>query len=186
MGKLNLIDTPLQGLHLVESLSSNDARGRFQRIFCAQELAALMPGLQIAQANLSLTRGRGSLRGLHYQTPPATEWKLVRCLRGRVYDVAVDLRTNSRTFLQWHAVELTGGDNRALFVPEGFAHGFQVLDVEAELLYLHGAPWSPTHEGGLRHDDPRLGISWPLPPSGLSDRDRAHPLLTPEFSGIPL
>lgn len=186
MGKLKCIATPLPGLHLVESLAANDARGKFQRIFCVQEMAAIHPGLQISQANLSLTLGRGSLRGLHYQMPPAAEWKLVRCLRGRVYDVVVDIRAGSRTFLQWHAVELAAGDTRALFIPEGFAHGFQVLDAEAELLYLHGAPWSPGHEGGLRHDDPSLGITWPLPPSGLSDRDRAHPLLTPEFTGIAL
>ncbi|GAB2670105.1 dTDP-4-dehydrorhamnose 3,5-epimerase family protein [Arenimonas aestuarii] len=177
---------PLPGLHLVESLAADDARGRFQRIFCAQELAAIRPDLQVAQTNLSLTRGRGSLRGLHYQSPPSAEWKLVRCLRGSVYDVVVDLRTGSPTFLRWHAVELAGGDKRALFIPEGFAHGFQVLEDEAELLYLHGAPWSPTHEGGLRHDDPRLGIPWPLPASGLSERDLAHPLLTPEFTGIVL
>lgn len=184
MGALRLVDTPLPGLRLVEGRVSGDERGQFQRIFCADELAPLHPGLRVAQANLSRTLGRGTLRGLHFQAPPAAEWKLVRCLRGRVFDVAVDLRAGSPTFLSWHAVELSAGEPRAVFLPEGFAHGFQVLDDEAELLYFHGAPWTPAREGGLRHDDPRLGIRWPLPAERLSERDRSHPLLGPDFIGF--
>jgi len=178
-------DTPLAGLRLVESFVRADNRGRFERAFCEQEMAVLSPGLHVAQANLSSTLGRGSLRGLHFQAAPALEAKLVRCLRGKVFDVAVDLRTGSPTFLQWHAVELSEDEPVALFIPEGFAHGFQVLSDQAQLLYFHSAAWSAECEGGLRHDDPMLAIRWPLPVGTLSDRDRHHPLLDAGFPGIP-
>ncbi len=176
--------TPLQGLCLVESDPRQDERGRFERVFCRESLAALHPGLQVAQANLSLTRGHGSLRGMHYQGPPSLEAKLVRCLSGRVYDVAVDLRAGSTTFLQWHGIELAADSGLSLFIPEGFAHGFQVLDDEARLLYFHTAAWDPASEGGLRHDDPLLAIRWPLPVTLLSARDKQHPLLDANFRGL--
>jgi len=176
--------TSLAGLVVVHPEPFQDARGRFERLFCDRELAQLHPGLLAAQANLSLTRGRGSVRGLHYQAPPALEWKLVRCLRGRVFDVAVDLRAGSDTFLRWHGVELSEQNGLALFIPEGFAHGFQVLDDEAQLLYFHGTHWNRDAEAGLRHDDPALGIRWPLPVSGLSDRDRNLSMITEAFRGL--
>ncbi len=178
-------DTPIAGLRLVEFPSHVDARGRFERVFCAEALSSLAPGLRVAQANLSTTLGRGSLRGLHFQAAPGLEAKLVRCLHGRVFDVAVDLRAGSSTFLRWHGVELSEDRAQALFLPEGFAHGFQVLDDEAQLLYFHTAPWDATCEGGLRYDDPALSIEWPLPATSMSERDRNHPLITPDFTGIP-
>ena len=178
-------ETPLAGLRLVESTVREDDRGRFERVFCHQEMSHLSPGLHVAQANLSSTLGRGSLRGLHFQNGPALEAKLVRCVRGRVFDVAVDLRAGSPTLLQWHAVELSENQPLALFIPDGFAHGFQVLSDQAQLLYLHTAAWSAECEGGLRHDDPVLAIHWPLPVGAISDRDRHHPLLNAGFSGIP-
>ncbi|GGA85086.1 dTDP-4-dehydrorhamnose 3,5-epimerase [Arenimonas soli] len=181
---MKLHPTPLPGLMLAQSASHDDERGRFQRVYCAGALAEAGHALPVSQANVSLTRGRGALRGLHFQHPPAGESKLVRCLRGRVFDVAVDLRAGSPTFLRWFGTELAGGDSLAMLIPAGFAHGFQVLGDEAEMLYFHSSPWSPGHEGGLRHDDPRLGIGWPLPVATLSDRDRGHPLLTPDFAGI--
>lgn len=183
MGHVNLQQTPLAGLCLVQSMARVDQRGRFERLYCEQALAPLHPGLRVAQANLSTTRGRGALRGLHYQGPPGLEAKLVRCLHGRVFDVAVDLRAGSATFLRWHAVELAG--ELSLFIPEGFAHGFQVLSDEAQLLYFHTAAWNPDSEGGLRYDDPALAIGWPLPVTTISARDRAHPLLGAQFRGIP-
>lgn len=161
-----------------------DARGRFTRLFCEAELAPIRAGLYFPQINLSETRGRGTLRGMHYQTPPAAEAKLIRCLRGRVFDVAVDVRADSPTFLHWYALELTEDNDRAVFIPEGFAHGFQTLTDEAQLLYMHTAPWAPAREAGLRHDDPRLAIRWPLPAANVSERDRGHDLIDTRFAGI--
>jgi dTDP-4-dehydrorhamnose 3,5-epimerase len=121
---------------------------------------------------------------MHYQRVPAAEAKLIRCVRGHVYDVAVDLRAGSPTFLRWHATELRADEPREVFIPEGFAHGFQALSDDAQLLYFHTAPWTPACEGGVRHDDPRLAIAWPLPVSAVSDRDGAHPLLDDDYAGM--
>lgn len=176
--------TPLAGLVVIETPSVVDERGRFTRVFCEQALAPLRSGLHFTQANLSVTIGRGSVRGMHFQHPPMSEAKLIRCLRGRVHDVAVDLRAGSPTFRQWHAVELDAGALRQVFIPEGFAHGFQALEDEVELLYLHTRPWSREHEGRVRYDDPRVGIRWPLPVARLSDADRDAPLLAADFQGV--
>ncbi len=188
MGKLTLTPLPLPGLTLIDTAAFEDHRGAFARLFCADELAALGlgPALfgQVVQVNHSLTRSPGGLRGLHFQRPPKAEAKLVRCLRGRVLDVAVDLRAGSPTYLKWHAVELSAENRRALFLPRGFAHGFQTLTPDCELLYLHDQFYCPEHEGGLRHDDPALGIAWPLPAADLSARDAAHPLLTSDFAPL--
>ena len=178
--------TPITGLHLVETTPYADARGSFMRLFCERELAALIEPRRILQSNYSRTSALGAVRGLHFQYPPYAEMKLVRCLRGRVWDVTVDLRRRSPTFLCWHAEELTPTNARMMVIPEGFAHGFQVLEPESELLYLHTAFYEPGAEGGLRYDDPRLGIPWPLPVVDLSARDGNHPLLDPTFDGIVL
>jgi dTDP-4-dehydrorhamnose 3,5-epimerase len=176
--------TPIAGVRLAVSQAIGDARGEFSRLFDAGLLNAVHAGRPIVQVNRSLTRAAGSVRGMHFQRKPALEAKWVRCLRGRVFDVAVDLRRGSPTFLQHFAVELSPGAANALFVPEGCAHGFQVIEPDSELLYLHTAPYAPEHEGGVRFDDPLLGIAWPLPPSGLSPRDLSHPLLDQTFEGI--
>ena len=126
------------------------------------------------------------MRGLHYQRPPHAEMKLVRCLSGRVWDVALDLRHNSPTFMQWHAEELSCDNACMLIIPEGCAHGFQTLEPACELLYLHTAAYEKSAEGGVRHDDPRAGIAWPIAITEISERDRSLPLLPPMFSGIPL
>ena len=181
---MNLHSTPLSGLYEIRHTPIGDARGRFTRLFCEQELLSLRHNLHFTQINLSETRGRGTVRGLHYQIPPATEAKMIRCLRGRVFDVAVDLRAGSPTFLQWHAVELAEDNDRAIFIPEGFAHGFQALTDEAHLLYMHTAPWTPVCEAGLRHDDPCLAIAWPQPVTALSDRDRSYALIDDTFAGV--
>jgi len=181
---MNLLATPLAGLYEIRHTPIGDARGRFTRLFCEQELSSIRPNLHFTQINLSETRGRGTIRGLHFQMPPATEAKLIRCLRGRVFDVAVDLRADSPTFLQWHALDLTEDNNRAVFIPEGFAHGFQTLTDEAHLLYMHTAPWTPTCEAGLRHNDPRLAIVWPQPVTKLSDRDLGYTLIDDAFAGV--
>lgn len=181
---MNVLPTPLTDLHTVQHTPSCDQRGRFTRLFCEQELSAIRPGLHFPQINYSETLGTGTVRGLHYQTPPASEAKLIRCLRGRVFDVAVDLRAGSPTFLHWHAAELSEDNALALFVPEGFAHGFQTLTDEVQLLYMHTAPWTPECEAGLRHDDPRLAIRWPLPVTAVSDRDCTHALIGDAFTGV--
>lgn len=181
---MNLLSTPLAGLYEIHHTPVGDSRGRFTRLFCEQELLPLRQNLHFTQINLSETRGRGTVRGLHYQMPPAAEAKLIRCLRGHAFDIAIDLREGSPTFLQWHAVELAENNDRAIFIPEGFAHGFQALTDEVQLLYMHTAPWTPACEGGLRHDDPRLAIAWPQSVTALSDRDRSYALIDNAFSGV--
>jgi dTDP-4-dehydrorhamnose 3,5-epimerase len=178
--------TAISGVYILQSNGFCDHRGRFARAFDRDLLAPVFGARTICQVNLSQTRARGALRGLHYQVPPHAEAKLVRCLRGAVLDVAVDLRAGSPTFLQHVAVELRPEHANALFIPEGCAHGFQLLEPDSELLYIHTAPYVPGSEGGLRFDDPRLAIPWPLPPADLSDRDRNHPLLASDYEGIVL
>jgi len=184
MGGVKITATPLAGLMLMETAPIEDSRGRFTRVFCEADYAVLRPGLHWTQINHSRTTQRGSVRGMHFQYPPSAEAKLIRCLKGGVFDVAVDLRAGSPTFLRWHSVELSENDPRQVFIPEGFAHGFQTLTEDAELLYLHTAAWNPEREGRLRHDDPRLKIAWPLPVAQVSEKDRAAPLLTDAFKGI--
>lgn len=177
--------TPLSGLTVVETTRIEDERGQFSRLFCESEYTEIRPGLHWTQINLSRTYEKGSVRGMHFQYPPAAEAKLIRCLRGRVFDVAVDLRMNSPTFLRWHGVELDQDGTTLIFIPEGFAHGFQALTDDAQLLYMHTHPWSREREGGLRHDDPTLAIDWPLPAGKMSDKDRHWPLLNESgFAGI--
>lgn len=181
---MNVLDTPLTDLRVVQSKPFHDARGAFVRLFCEGELQSLLGHRRIAQINHSKTSRRGAIRGLHFQFPPHAEMKMVRCLRGRVWDVAVDLRAGSSTFLKWHAQELTPDNARMMVIPEGFAHGFQVLEPDSELLYLHTEFYCPTSEGGLRHDDSKLAINWPLTPQDLSARDLAHLPLDNDFTGL--
>ena len=181
---MKIADTPLTDLQVVESSPHRDDRGVFTRVFCARELQSLLGDHHIAQINHSKIANAGSVRGMHFQRPPHAEMKMIRCLRGRVWDVAVDLRSGSPTFLHWHAVELTADDAQMVVIPEGFAHGFQALEPDSELLYLHTDFYNPPSEGGLRYDDPRLAITWPLPPQDLSPRDLAHPRLDREFTGL--
>jgi dTDP-4-dehydrorhamnose 3,5-epimerase len=183
---MNILPSRIAGLAVAETAARADHRGAFMRLFCQQELALVLGARQIVQINHSRTSQIGAVRGLHFQYPPHAEMKLVRCLRGRVWDVAVDLRAGSPTFLQWHAEELSAGNARMMIIPEGCAHGFQVLEADSELLYLHTAFYTPDAEGGVRHDDPRIAIRWPGPITDLSERDRSHPLLSADFAGIPL
>lgn len=176
--------TSISGVVVVETTASQDSRGAFRRLYCEQALAPVIGDRRIVQINHSRTTAVGAIRGMHYQNAPSAEMKLVRCLRGRVWDVALDLRVGSPTFLQWHAEELTPDRARMLVIPEGCAHGFQVLEPDSELLYLHTAFYAPGSEGGVRWDDPAIGIAWPLPVTDLSARDASHPLLERTFSGI--
>ena len=178
--------TPIAGLVLVESTPQNDERGSFARLFCQEELGEIVGERQIVQINRSCTGNVGAVRGMHYQHQPHAEMKLVRCIKGKVWDVAVDLRAGSPTFLHWHAEELSAENAWMMVIPEGFAHGFQVLEQDSELLYLHTAFYAASAEGGVRPTDPKLSIAWPLAPQNLSDRDLNHPLLTTEFTGLVL
>jgi len=181
---MNLIPTAIPGLSIAHTKYVGDTRGTFARLFCEQELASSLAHRHIVQINHSCTRTPGAVRGLHFQRAPYAEMKLVRCIRGRVWDVAVDLRAGSATFLQWHAEELTPQSGLMMMIPEGFAHGFQVLDADSELLYLHTAAFAPEFEGGIAHDDPALAIPWPLTVVDLSTRDRQHAAIDANFSGI--
>jgi len=177
--------TPLANLTVIETMPIADGRGQFSRVFCAAECSVLRPDLHWVQINVSRTYHKGTVRGMHFQYPPAAEAKLIRCLRGRVFDVAVDLRADSPTFLRWHGIELDGDGTTQFFIPEGFAHGFQALTNDAELLYLHSAAWNHEKEAGLRHDDPVLAIGWPLPVARISAKDRNFPLVKESgFAGI--
>lgn len=183
---MRLLQTPIDGVFEAETDPFRDQRGRLTRLFCMTELRAAHGDRPIVQINHSLTRHVGTLRGLHFQYPPHAEAKWVRCLRGRVFDVAVDLRRGSPTFLRWHGCELDSDRQNAIFIPEGCAHGFQTLAADAELLYLHTAAYAPRAEGGVRYDDRRIGIAWPLPVTDLSDRDRRHAPLDESFQGLTL
>jgi len=178
--------TALAGLMVIETKPIRDERGQFVRVFCQNEYAEVRPQLHWEQINVSDTTHKGTVRGMHFQYPPSAEAKLIRCLRGRVYDVAVDLRAGSPTFLQWHGIELSEDESMQFFIPKGFAHGFQALTDNAQLLYLHTCGWDRQHEGALRHDDPALSIAWPLPVTKLSDKDRLTPLIDSTFNGVHL
>ena len=181
---MKITSTPIAGASVVELPSVTDERGAFTRWFCDQELESLLAGKKVVQANHSITQRPGTIRGMHYQAPPHAEIKLIRCIRGRVYDVVVDLRAGSATFLSWYGQELYEGDKKLIVVPEGCAHGFQVTDAGAELLYLHTAHYQPEHERGLRYNDPAIEIRWPRKAVDVSERDQTHPLVTDDFSGI--
>jgi dTDP-4-dehydrorhamnose 3,5-epimerase len=182
--KMKLLPTAIEGVTIVETKLLSDHRGAFSRLFCERELASAIGERKPVQINRSLTVARGTVRGMHYQHPPYAEMKLVSCIKGRVWDVAVDLRADSPTLLQWHAEELSPQNARMLIVPEGCAHGFQALHSDSELLYLHTDYYTPEAEGGVLYNDPRLTISWPLPATNLSDRDQKYPLISDGFCGI--
>lgn len=186
MNRFRITGTPLAGLMVVERQRMGDSRGFLTRLFCFEELKAKGWTKPVAQINHTYTKRQGTVRGLHFQYPPHAEMKLISCLRGDVWDVAVDLRKDSRTFLQWHAVSLSNDNNRALLIPEGFAHGFQTMSDDVELLYCHSEAYAQHAESGLHPQDVRLAIDWPLPLVELSARDMAHQFLDENFEGVQL
>lgn len=184
MSRFEFIPTPLAGLLVVQRQLLEDHRGFLSRLYCADEFAAAGVQKPIAQANHTLTKHRGTVRGMHFQAPPHMETKFVSCLRGTIFDVAVDLRRNSPTFLQWHGEVLSAETPCSLLIPEGFAHGFQALSDDCEIMYLVTAAYHPASEGALLATDPRLDIRWPLPITDMSARDRNQPALAAGFDGI--
>ena len=163
----------LKGVYLIEPDRREDERGFFARTFCAEEFSAHGLSPTVVQCNISFNRHRGTLRGLHFQAPPHSEARLVRCTRGNIYDVIVDLRPDSRTFKQWDAIELTADNRRMLYVPEGVAHGFQTLADDTEVLYQMSEFYHPECARGIRWDDPAFEIKWPVANPIISDKDRS-------------
>jgi len=186
MSSLEILDTPLPGLKVVRRRPHEDTRGFFNRLFCCNELQHAGWQDRVSQVNHTHTADRGTVRGMHFQHPPHAEMKLVTCLAGEIWDVAVDLRRESPTFLQWHAEVLSADNNRAMLIPEGFAHGFQTLTDNVGLLYLHTAFYEKTAEDGVDPLDPMLSIDWPLPVSMLSERDRNFTPLNENYYGVVL
>jgi dTDP-4-dehydrorhamnose 3,5-epimerase len=181
---MKIINTKISGVVVSESTSIVDSRGAFTRLFCENEFSGVLGRRRIVQINHTITRLAGTVRGMHFQNPPFAETKIVRCLRGQVWDVALDLRKGSPTFLEWHAEILSPENRKAIFIPEGVAHGFQALNDDSELLYLHTAVYEKSAEGGVRFNDPNHSINWPLPVSEISDRDRNHPIINRSWTGI--
>lgn len=179
---MEFVPTAIEGAFAVRLDVRGDPRGRFKRHFCRRAFAERGLAADIVQMNHSVTLGRGAVRGMHYQRPPDSEDKLVSCTLGQAFDVAVDLRRGSPTFLKWASVEID--EATAFYIPKGCAHGFQALTDEVHLVYLHSAYYAPESEGGVRFDDPALAISWPVPIGLTSDRDRGFAPLTPDFEGL--
>ncbi len=186
MNRLVVTDLPLAGLKCIGRQRMGDARGFLSRLFCAEELRPAGWTMPIAQINHTRTARKGTVRGMHFQYPPHAEKKLISCLRGEVWDVAVDIRAGSPTFLRWHAEILSADNGRALLIPQGFAHGLQALSDHAELIYCHSAPYNAEAEGGLNPRDPRLAIAWPLPFGDISSRDAQRGMLDDRFAGVAL
>lgn len=184
--RFEIRETPLAGLKVIDRKVVPDDRGFLERLYCADELRDVVADRAIVQINRTLTSKRGTVRGLHFQVPPHAEIKFVSCLRGKVFDVAVDLRHDSSTFLGWHAEVLSEGGHRTMLIPEGFAHGFQTLTDDCELLYFHSAAYDAGSEGGVNPRDPAVGIRWPEDITELSARDAAHPMLTKDYGGVAL
>jgi len=169
---------PIEGAFRIDLEKREDERGFFARLFCETEFAAHGLNTSWIQMNTSLSRRPGTVRGMHFQRPPSAEVKLVKCVAGAIFDVVVDLRAGSPTFGRWHGEELSAANRAMMYVPEGFAHGFQTLADDCELIYMHSRAYSAADEGGLRPDDPTLAIRWPRAVEGLSERDASHPALT--------
>lgn len=186
MSSFDITLTPLDGVLKVQRQRKGDTRGFLSRIFCSNFMADLGWVTPIAQINHTLTQEIGTVRGMHFQHPPFAEMKLVSCIRGAIWDVAVDLRKGSPTFLHWHAELLSQNNQSALLLPEGVAHGFQVLEPDSELLYCHSAPYNPIAEAGLHPMDPSFAISWPLEVKNLSERDRSQLFINDAFAGVVL
>ena len=183
---MKIKQTPLRGAYIIEPKPFKDDRGFFTRVFCKNELHPIFRDKNIVQINHSLTKQRGASRGMHFQYPPKAEIKIVKCLSGSVFDVIIDLHKYSPTFLEWHGEILSAKNMKVMYIPEGFAHGFQTLEDNCELLYLHTEFYSPDNEGGIRYDDPVVNVSWPLRITDISERDLNHPLMSSDFEGIDL
>jgi dTDP-4-dehydrorhamnose 3,5-epimerase len=174
-------ETKLKDAYIIELKKMGDQRGFFARAWCQREFDEHGLVSQVVQANLSYNKAKGTLRGMHYQRAPYAETKLIRCIRGALYDVIIDLRPDSPTYMQWLGVELTTENHKMLYVPEGFGHGFQTLVDNTEAFYQVSEFYTPNAEGGIRYDDPAFNIEWPLEVQVISDKDKSWPDYVPQF-----
>ncbi len=181
---MNFTETILKGSYVIGLEPFVDERGWFARTYCKHEFARIGHAAEWVQLNHSFTQQRGTVRGMHYQLPPFSEIKLVRCIAGAVFDVIIDLRKDSPTFLQWFGVEISAANKKMIYIPAGFAHGFQTLAAGSELIYHHSQFYEPGVEGGISHVDPKLNIGWALPVANISERDKGLPLLDKNFKGL--
>jgi dTDP-4-dehydrorhamnose 3,5-epimerase len=181
---MEFIPTGFEGLFLIRHDLKLDMRGFFTRTYCKKDFSQINFQKEFVQFNHSFNKHQGTLRGMHYQAIPHTETKLIRCVQGRIHDVVVDVRSDSATFLQSYAVELSEENILSLFIPDGFAHGFQTLADNSALIYHHTEYYTPSADRGLRYDDPALNIQWPLPPASVSEKDTSYPFITEKFKGI--
>lgn len=186
MNRFNVLKAPFSGLLVLERQALTDERGFLSRLFCAEELQSYGWVGGIAQINHTHTHAKGTVRGMHFQYPPDAEYKLVTCLAGEVWDVLVDIREQSPTYLRWFSQNLSAANRQSILIPAGFAHGFQTLTDDAEMIYAHSQAYRPSNEGALRATDKRLAIPWPLPVTAMSERDSTHPLIDENFRGISL
>lgn len=184
MSRFDLIETSIKDLKVVQRKPIGDSRGFLSRMYCKESFCAFGVNKPIAQINHTLTQHKGTVRGLHFQYAPYAETKIVSCIKGEVYDVAVDLRKDSPTFLNWYSEILSANNHKSLLIPEGFAHGFQTLTEDCELIYLHTETYQPSAEGALNVLDSALKIYWPLPIAELSERDQKHAMIDENFKGI--
>jgi len=178
MPKLTAVHRPFDGVTIIDRSPTGDHRGVFERLYCTEELIEFTQGRTLSQINRSTTHKKGVIRGLHYQEKPYAETKVITCLRGKVFDVAVDMRPNSPTYLNWFGIVLSEKKACSIIISEGFAHGFQTLSEDCEMLYLHTSPFKLEAERGVRPTDPAVGIKWPIEITDMSSRDAAHPLIT--------
>jgi dTDP-4-dehydrorhamnose 3,5-epimerase len=181
---MKFIETPLKGSFVIDLEPHSDDRGWFARTFCKKEFQQIGHHKEWVQLNHSVTYKKATVRGMHFQYPPYTETKMVRCIAGVIYDVVIDLRQESSSFLQWFGVELSADNKKMLYIPEGFAHGFQTLTDDCQLIYHHTSVYTPGAEGGIRYNDQQVNIKWKLPVAEISERDRNHPLINNTFTGI--
>jgi dTDP-4-dehydrorhamnose 3,5-epimerase len=182
---MDFIKTEISDLFLIEPEPYYDNRGKFYRVFCQKKFQNINMGKKrIVQINQSFNKIKGTIRGMHYQHPPKAETKIVKCIKGKIFDVVIDLRENSPTFLKSYSIILSMENMKMIYIPEGFAHGFQTLSNNSEVLYLHTEFYNPEFEDGLRYDDPKLSIDWPLEVTEISARDKKHPLIHGGFKGI--
>ena len=174
-------ETSLKGAYIIELDKKGDERGFFARFFCKNEFAEVGLNNKIIQINNSLSKDKGTLRGMHYQLAPKAEDKIVRCIKGSLFDAIIDLRENSETFGHWFGVELTAENRKMLYVPNGFAHGFLTLEENTESFYLVTEYYAPDRERGIRWNDPKFNIEWPITPEVISEKDMSHPYFNPDF-----
>lgn len=182
---MNFIESPLAGCFIIEIKPHTDNRGIFERLFCKNELQTIGFSKEIVQINHSFSKKKGTLRGMHYQLPPCTEARLIKCIRGAVFDVAVDIRKNSPTFLNHFGLELAEDNNKMFLIPEGFAHGFQTLKSDTELLYFHTGYYNAGSEAAINYADPLLELKFPLKVTEISDRDKNHLCLMDPRTELP-